>query len=242
MKALVILPTYNERDNIALVVNHILALSIGLDVLVVDDDSPDGTGDIADELARTHTEVHVMHRTQDRGRGLAGVAGFKYALENGYDLAIEMDADLSHDPAHIPAMLTAAQDHDLVIGSRHVEGGTEQGRGLARRAITQFAGRYMRLMLGVSHVRDCTSGFRCFRRQALEDIELGTLESRGPSIITEVLARCRGMRIKEVPIQFADRVHGESKFGFRAIRDSFWVPLKTRLKLTFARTKAGSRR
>lgn len=237
MKALVILPTYNERDNIALVVSRILALEMGLHVLVVDDDSPDGTGEIADELARSHAEVQVMHRTDERGRGLAGVAGFKYALEKGYDLVVEMDADLSHDPAHIPALLAAAEHCDVVIGSRHVQGGAEQGRGLMRSAITQFARRYMRVMLGLSNVTDYTSGFRCFRRKALEQIGLDTLESKGPSIITEVLSRCRGMSIKEVPIQFVDRVHGESKFGFRAIRDSFWMPFKIRVKRTFARTK-----
>ncbi len=235
MKTLIILPTYNERDNIEVVINQVLALGLSLDVLVVDDDSPDGTGEIADRLAHDHPEVSVMHRTTDRGRGLAGVAAFRYALDKGYDLALEMDADLSHNPAHIPDLLAAAEDSDVVIGSRYVEGGGEAGRGVTRRLITQFAWRYMRTMLGVKDVMDCTSGFRCFRREALEQINLDTIESRGPSIVTEILARCRKMRIKEVPIQFADRLHGESKFGFGAIRDSFWFPFKIRIKRTFSR-------
>ena len=235
MKTLIILPTYNEHDNIEVVVGQILDLGLGLDVLVVDDDSPDGTGEIADRLAQDHPEVSVMHRTTDRGRGLAGVAAFKYALNQRYDLALEMDADLSHNPVHIPDLLAAAEDSDVVIGSRYVEGGGEAGRGFTRRLITQFAWRYMRTMLGVKGVMDCTSGFRCFRREALEAIDLDTIQSQGPSIVTEVLSRCRRMRIKEVPIQFVDRVHGESKFGFGAIRDSFWFPFKIRVKRTFSR-------
>lgn len=235
MKTLVILPTYNERENIRAVVEQILGLGLGLHALVVDDNSPDGTGDVADQLAGEHPEVQVMHRMTDRGRGLAGVAGFQFALDHGYDLAFEMDGDLSHSPAHIPAMLEAAESHDVVIGSRYVAGGGEEGRGWTRRSITRFAWRYMRFMLGVEHVMDCTSGFRCFTRSALETIDLGTLTSTGPSIVTEILARCRGMTIEEVPIQFVDRVYGQSKFGFKAIRDSFYVPFKIRVRRLFAR-------
>ena len=232
LKTLVILPTYNERDNIRIVVDQILALELGVHVLIVDDDSPDGTGALADELSQQHPDVSVMHRMTDRGRGRAGKAGFRYALDKGYDYIIEMDADLSHHPAQIPDLLAAAQDCDVVIGSRHVGAGRESGRGLVRRLITHFASRYMRFMLGVANVHDCTSGFRCFRREALEAIDVDTLESVGPPIVTEVLSRCRGLRIEEIPIQFTDRVHGESKFGFRAIRDSLWIALKIRLKRT----------
>ncbi len=230
MKTLVMLPTYNERENLPIVVDRILSLGLGLHVLVVDDDSPDGTWRLAEAIAREHPEVHVLRRTTLRGRGYAGVAGFKWGVERGYDVLIEMDADLSHDPQHIPDMLAAIEGHDVVIGSRHVEGGGEAGRGLARRFITRFARRYMQTVLGVHHVQYCTSGYRAFRREALEAIDLDTLESPGPSIVTEILFRCRNMRIQEVPIQFVDRLHGESKFGFRAIRDSFWVPVKVRLR------------
>jgi len=235
LKTLIFLPTYDERENIEIVVKQILDLDLDVDVLIVDDDSPDGTGEIADRLAQAHTEISVMHRTTDRGRGYAGVAAFRYALDKGYDLVLEMDADLSHNPAHIPALLAAAEDHDLVIGSRYVEGGGEAGRGVTRQLITQFAWRYMRTMLGVKHVMDCTSGYRCFRREAIEAIDIDTIESQGPSIITETLSRCRKMRIKEVPIRFVDRVRGESKFGFDAIRGSFWFPFKIRVKRTFLR-------
>ncbi len=235
MRVLVILPTYNERENLPIVIQKILDAGVGADVLVVDDDSPDGTWRVGEELAARHPQVRVMRRTENRGRGYAGVAGFKWALEQGYDVVFEMDADLSHDPKHLPEMLAALEDSDVVIGSRHVAGGSESGRGLARRFITQFARRYMRLMLGVRGVQDCTSGYRAFRRFALEAIDLDTLESPGPSIVTEILFRCRGMRIKETPIQFVDRLHGESKFGFKAIRDSLWTPLKLRLRQLFRR-------
>ena len=230
----VVIPTYNERENIRPLVAQVLAADPRIRALIVDDDSPDGTGDAADALAAADPRVEVLHRYTDRGRGSAGREGFVRCIERGDDLIMEMDADFSHDPAHIPAILAAADEADVVLGSRHVAGGGEAGRGPARRFVTWGAGWYVRILLGVPHVRDVTSGFRCFRRQALIDARVETLRSTGPSIVTELLFRCRRMRIAEVPIQFRDRAAGESKFGLKAVRSSLLLPFKLWWRAVFS--------
>ena len=223
-RAIVVIPTYNERENIGPLLRAVLAAEERLDALVVDDDSPDGTARVAQELARTTPRVQILVRYRDRGRGSAGREGFLECLRLGYGLICEMDADFSHNPADIPRLLAAAQDADVVIGSRLVAGGSEEGRTWARTLVTLLASAYLRLALGVPRVRDCTSGFRCFRREALEQANVASLRSRGPSIVTELLFRCRRLRIREVPIDFRDRRAGRSKFSFRAMRDSLILP------------------
>jgi len=229
MRPIVMLPTYNEAENLRAIVEAILAADERLHVLVVDDESPDGTGAMAEEIARANSRVSALRRKERRGRGYAGAEGMRWCLARGYDPVIEMDADFSHDPVHLPAFLAAAEHWDLVIGSRHTDGGRETGRGWARRFITWGAGVYLKTMLGVWRVQDPTSGYRCFRASVLESIHLETLRSRGPSIVTEILFRCRKMRIREIPIHFRDREKGHSKFNFRAMRDSLWMALRMRL-------------
>jgi dolichol-phosphate mannosyltransferase len=197
---------------------------------VVDDESPDGTGRIADEMAAASDRVRVIHRREKRGRGYAGAEGFRYCVAQGYDPIMEMDADFSHDPAYIPQFLSEARDWDVVIGSRAIEGGGEAGRGVARRLITAGAAFYLRTMLGVKGVKDLTSGYRCFRHRVMEEIRPETLTSPGPGIVTEVLFRCRKYRIKEIPILFRDREHGKSKFSFKAMRESLLLAARLRFK------------
>ncbi len=221
----VVIPTYNERDNIAPLVRAVLAAGDNIHAVIVDDNSPDGTGQIADELARENSRVAVIHRSE-RGRGTAGRDGFVHSINAGFDYIIEMDADFSHDPTDIPRLLEAARDADVVLGSRRVGGGGEEGRSLGRRFITACASFYLRLMLMVPHVRDCTSGFRCFRREALIAADVASVRSKGPSIVQELLFRCRKMRIVEVPILFRDRAKGQSKFGLKAIIESLFMPPK----------------
>jgi len=232
------LPTYNEAENIRPMIEAILSSDQRLRVLVVDDDSPDGTAAIAQEMAEHNDRVHVMVRREQRGRGYAGVEGFQRCLDMGCDPILEMDADFSHDPAYLPDLLTASVDYDVVIGSRGVEGGGESGRGLTRRLITKGAWMYLRLMLGVWRVKDPTSGYRCFRRRVLEAIHLETLRSPGPSIVTEILFRCRKLRIQEVPIRFKDREHGYSKFHLKAMTDSLWFAFRLRLAAIFGKDPA----
>ena len=222
----VVIPTYNERDNIAPLVKAVLAAGENIHAIIVDDNSPDGTGRIADELAKEQPRVTVIHRYTERGRGTAGRDGFLHCVDAGYDYIMEMDADFSHDPADIPRLLAAAREADVVLGSRRVKGGGEEGRSFGRRILTACAALYLRIMLMVPHVRDCTSGFRCFRRQALVEADVASVRSKGPSIVQEILFRCRKMRIVEVPILFRNRAKGESKFGLKTIFESLLMPPK----------------
>lgn len=229
MNPAVVLPTYNEAENIRQIVRALLDVEPTLTVVVVDDNSPDGTGRIADELAAKEPRVRVIHRMERRGRGYAGAEGFCYCLGQGFDPILEMDADFSHDPAYIPKFLEASRDWDVVIGSRAVAGGGEEGRGAVRRLVTWGAAMYLRLMLGV-RVKDPTSGYRCFRRAVMEAAHPETLTSRGPSIVTEVLYRVRRCRIKEIPILFTDRREGRSKFNLRAMTDSLKLAARLRFR------------
>jgi len=229
MSIVAMLPTYNERDNISDLIRRILALRDDIEVLVVDDNSPDGTAGVALELAGSNPRVHLIVRSGPRGRGYAGAEGFRRAVEMGYDLIIEMDADWSHDPQFIPQLIAASERCDLVIGSRFVPGGSQEGRSFSRIGVSALANFYLRIILGFSSIKDCTSGFRCFRRELLEAIEPGTLRSRGPSIVGEALFRCRGARIMEIPITFYDRKHGRSKFSFRAMFANIIMAPKLRI-------------
>jgi len=213
-RVLVVVPTYNERENLAWIVGRIRAATPQVDVLVVDDGSPDGTGAIADELAAADPQVTVLHRTQKAGLGAAYLHGFAVALERGYDVVGEMDADGSHQPEQLPALLAALADADLVIGSRWVPGGSVVNWPFSRKVLSVGGNLYARLLLGIS-VRDVTAGYRLFRRSTLETIDLSAVESTGYIFQADLAYRTlrAGLRVVEVPIEFVERVRGESKMS-----------------------------
>ncbi len=214
MRIVATLPTFNEAENILPLIDALLAVSKDMEVVVVDDDSPDGTWKRVEERVQVDPRVHLVHRRSERGRGSAGVSGFRRALELGADLVVEMDADWSHHPRYVPAMLRAAERADVVVGSRLVRGGGETGRHPMRTLITRAANLYLRLLLRLP-VRDCTSGFRVFRRSVLEKIAWDRVRSNGPAIVQEMLvaSRAAGARFAEVPIHFEDRRAGQSTFN-----------------------------
>ncbi len=211
-RVVIVIPTYNERDNLGWVVARLRAAVPDADVLVVDDGSPDGTGELADELAAADPQVAVVHRTRKAGLGAAYLHGFAVALERGYDVIGEMDADGSHQPEQLPLLLAALRDADLVIGSRWVRGGSVVNWPLSRKALSVGGNLYVRMLLGIP-VRDVTAGYRLFRRTTLERIDLGSVESAGYIFQTDLAWRTHraGLRIAEVPIEFVERVRGESK-------------------------------
>lgn len=225
------LPTYNESGNIRSLIEAALKSADGMEVVVVDDDSPDGTWRIVQEMAERDPRVHLIHRKGVRGRGSAGVAGLRYALDNGAQLVVEMDADWSHHPRYIPEMLEAAQAADVVIGSRLIPGGRDTGRGFGRRWITVAANAYVRLVLGL-RVRDCTSGFRVFRRTALERIGLDRMRSNGPAIVQEILMACKraGCKFGEVPIRFGPRRSGKSTLTAKILLNGLLSVLRFRFR------------
>ncbi|MFZ4896571.1 polyprenol monophosphomannose synthase [Plantibacter sp. Mn2098] len=210
----VIIPTYNERENIATIVGRVRRATPDVDILVVDDNSPDGTGAIADDLASTDSAIHVLHRTGKDGLGAAYKAGFAWGLERGYVRLVEMDADGSHAPEQLPALLDASGRADVVLGSRWVPGGEVVNWPLHRKAISRCGSAYARVVLGVP-VKDITGGYRVFTADALERIDLATVHSHGYGFQVDMLwhAYTSGLRIVEVPITFTERVHGESKMS-----------------------------
>ena len=235
MKTYVMIPTYNEKENIANLIRKILELKIkSLHIVVVDDSSPDGTWKIVEEISKKEKNVHLLLRKKGRGRGSAGRDGFIYCLKNGADVIIEMDADMSHDPKYIPLMIRELNNADLVLGSRRLKGSMEIGRGFLRRFVTWGANLYITLMLGIK-VKDCNSGFRCFKRKVLEAINLEKLESKGPAIVQEVLfkAHLKGFRIKEIPITFINRTKGKSKLGLKQLAAGYFMVLKLKVKHLF---------
>ncbi|MBD3384142.1 glycosyltransferase [candidate division KSB1 bacterium] len=228
MKVLVIIPTFNERQNIPVLLNRIRDLKIqGLDTLIVDDNSPDGTGDLVQSLSRKDSSIHLIRRDKKMGLGTAYVTGFKYALERDYEYIIEMDADLSHDPEDIPRLLQAAQNYDLVIGSRYVDGVNVVHWPLGRLMLSMGASRYTRLITGLP-LHDCTGGFKCFRRKVLESIDLDIIESDGYSFQIEMNFRAwkKGFKLHEISIVFTDRVAGTSKMSHKIIREAIWMVWK----------------
>lgn len=231
-KTIVFTPTYNEKENIAGLIKELL--KYGVEILVVDDNSPDGTADIVKELANKHKNVHLLLRTKDRGRGSAGKAGYKFCLEHNADYIIEMDADFSHDPKYIPEIIKNLENYDVVIGSRLIEGGKDIGRSFIRRAVTKLANLYIRLMLGID-VKDCNSGYRGFRRNALESIDVSRLFLKGPGIVQEVLYKIhlKGFRMKEIPIIFVNREKGSSKLTIKELAAGYWIIIKLKLANLF---------
>jgi dolichol-phosphate mannosyltransferase len=220
-RAVICLPTYDERENLAPIVAAIHAAAPGVDVLVIDDASPDGTGELADQLAARDPRVHVLHRAGKEGLGRAYLAGFAWALARRYALVLEMDADFSHDPRHLPALLDAASRADVVLGSRYVPGGRTIDWGLGRKLVSRGGSLYARMVLGVG-VRDLTGGFKCFRREVLEAIDLPTVASAGYAFQIELTYRAllRGFRVVEVPIVFGDRRVGQSKMSRRIVLEA----------------------
>lgn len=214
-EALIIIPTYNEKENLSALSQQVLDALPCADLLVVDDNSPDGTGKLADELALSNPRVHVLHREGKLGLGTAYIAGFRYALKNGYTFIFEMDADFSHDPVYLSALLSAARDGaGVAIGSRRVPGGGTQNWGFWRQVISAGGSLYARTILGLD-VRDLTSGFKCFRREVLETVDLSAVRSNGYSFQIEMTYRAvrKGFSIAEVPIVFVDRRAGTSKMS-----------------------------
>jgi dolichol-phosphate mannosyltransferase len=219
-----ILPTYNEAPNIeAMVASVRNVLPSSRRILIVDDSSPDGTGEIADRLAAEHEDIEVLHRPVKQGLGPAYLAGFRRALDGGADLVLEMDSDFSHDPAYLPRLLDAARNADLVLGSRYVPGGGVSEWGPLRRAISRGGSAYARVVLGVP-IRDLTGGFKCFRREVLEAIDLDSVDSRGYAFQVETTYRAirAGFRVVEVPIVFRERRVGASKMSRAIVAEAVW--------------------
>jgi dolichol-phosphate mannosyltransferase len=230
-RALVVLPTYNERVNLPLIVPQILEQDPRLEVLIVDDNSPDGTGQLADELVAADPRVHVMHRAEKAGLGKAYLAGFRWALDRGYDYVLEMDADFSHDPKFLGQLLAAARDADLVIGSRYRAGVNVINWPISRLLLSLGANQYARWITGLP-LTDSTAGFKCFRREVLEAIDFEKVRSNGYSFQIEMSFRAwkKGFRLVEIPIVFTDRMEGQSKMNKRIVREAIWMVWWLRLR------------
>lgn len=227
MSVFLVIPTYNERGNIERLCEQILRQFPDLHLVVVDDASPDGTGRWVAERARREPRLHALCREGKRGYAPAVIAGFRYALQRGAKWILQMDADFSHDPVYIPQFLAKIRTADLVIGSRYIPGGGTRNWGIFRRWLSRGANQFARLLLGLP-VRDCTSGYRCYRREVLEHIGLERLRAEGYAFHIEMTFRChrRGYRIAQVPIVFVDRRVGRSKISRRIIVEAFWLVLR----------------
>lgn len=239
---LIVVPTYNERENLQTLVAQLRAAVPAADLLIVDDSSPDGTGEIADALAANSSgRIHVLHRNAKNGLGRAYVAGLGWGIEHGYARLVQMDADLSHDPAAVPNLLTASEKYDLVLGSRYVPGGGTKNWGLFRRALSRFGSLYAGAVLGLPQ-KDLTGGFKCWRRQVLEDIDLPSIRSNGYSFQVEMTYRAvlRGHTVTEVPILFVDRIGGKSKMSKRIVFEA--VGMVWRLRASAPAIRALPRR
>ena len=223
-QTLIIVPTYNERENLPRIAQKLLSLPVAVDLLVVDDNSPDGTGKIADELAAKYPQIHVLHRAEKNGLGRAYIAGLKWALEKNYEFVFEMDCDFSHDPDDIPAFLEAAKDADLVLGSRYVGGIRVMNWPLGRLMLSRFAGKYVALVTGMPF-SDPTGGYKCFRRRALQAVNLDGVHSNGYSFQIELTHKLwrQGFKIVEVPIIFTERTQGQSKMAGGIVNEAFWL-------------------
>jgi len=230
MKTFVMIPTYNERENIEPLVKDILNLGIeDISVLIVDDNSPDGTWEIAERMSREDPRVHLLRRMKKRGRGYAGVDGLMYCIKEGADYIVEMDGDFSHDPKYIKDMLREIESCDVVTASRFIKGGSDSDRGLFRNLVSRFASVYAKILLGVD-VKDPSLGFRLFRRKVLEAIDLEEIISIGPSIVLEMLYKInlKGFRIKEIPVRFMNRKHGSTKLDFLTLLETLLMVLRLR--------------
>lgn len=229
-RALVIIPTYNERENVARIIERTLEQDPRIDVLVVDDGSPDGTGALVDEIVAQNDRVNAIHREGKLGLGTAYLAGFRWALERDYEFVFEMDADFSHDPGHLPQFLEAATDADLVLGSRYQYGKvTVVNWPITRLVLSYSANIYARAITGLP-LYDATGGFKCFRRRVLEAIDLNKVKSNGYAFQIEMSFRAwkQGFRLREIPIVFVDRTEGESKMSRKIVREAVWMVWRLR--------------
>ena len=242
-RTLIIVPTVNERENLPRVAQKLLALPVGVDMLVVDGNSSDGTGKIADELAAKHPQIHVVHEPKKNGLGRAYISGFKWALEKNYEFIFEMDCDLSHDPDEIPNFLKAAEQHDLVLGSRYSGGVRVINWPLKRLLLSRCAGVYVWLVTGMPFT-DPTGGYKCFRRRALQALELDKIECYGYGFQIELTHKLwrQGFKVTEVPITFPDRTHGESKMTGGIANEAFWLVWRLWLQNGLRRWPRGSKK
>jgi dolichol-phosphate mannosyltransferase len=230
MKVLIIIPTYNEKENIERLILSVLQKHEAIEILVMDDNSPDGTGAIVDKIIETEPRVHIIKRPGKMGLGSAYVTGFKYALKEGYDYIMEMDADFSHNPDDVPKLIEAAQKYDLVIGSRYCSGINIINWPIERLLISYFASKYVRIITGMP-IKDPTGGFKCFNRKVLERIDLDNIHSGGYSFQIEMnyKAWLKGFRIKEVSIVFTERMNGVSKMSKKIVYEAAWMVWKLKL-------------
>ncbi len=236
-RALVVIPTYNEAGNLPNIVPQVLVQDPRLEVLVVDDNSPDGTGRLADGLAQANPRVHVLHREGKLGLGTAYLAGFRWAIERGYDYAFEMDADFSHDPAHLKDFLKAIETADVVLGSRYLRGRvTVVNWPMGRLLLSYCANIYARWITGL-RIWDLTGGFKCFRRHVLEGLDLSQVRSNGYAFQIEMSVRAwrKGFKLAEIPIVFVDRAEGQSKMSKAIVREAVWMVPRLRLMAWFGR-------
>jgi dolichol-phosphate mannosyltransferase len=229
MKTLIIIPTYNEVGNLRPLIEEIFTQVPESDILIIDDNSADGTGKLANEIRIEKPQIHVVHRPGKLGLGTAYIAGFKYALTHGYDAVFEMDADFSHDPRYLPAFLKTLEHADLVIGSRYVRGSDTPDWSPLRRLISSSGNIFARALLGIP-VRDCTAGFRCYRLEVLRNIDLDTIKSEGYAFQVELTYHVlkQGFKIVEIPIVFTDRRVGKSKMSYKIVIEAFIYVLQTR--------------
>lgn len=236
MRVMVVVPTYNERKNLEELVPKVLSQLPDIEILVVDDGSPDGTGQYADALSADDPRVHVLHRPSKMGLGSAYVEGFTYALDAGAEIIVQMDADFSHDPDVIPDLVERIGDHDVVLGSRYITGANVVNWPLSRLFLSYFANVYTHLVTGLP-LRDSTGGFKCFRRGVIESIDLDSVRSDGYSFQIEVNFRCwrRGYSIVEIPIVFVDRHSGTSKMSRRIVWEAMWLVWRLRLEAILRR-------
>jgi dolichol-phosphate mannosyltransferase len=230
VKALIVIPTYNERENLRPLLSQVFAQGLPTEVLIIDDNSPDGTGAMADELAAADPRVHVMHRGGKMGLGSAYVAGFSYALERDYDAVFEMDADFSHNPDSLPEFLRELETADLVVGSRYLHGVTVVNWPLKRLILSYGANVYSRVITGIP-IKDLTGGYKCFRRRVLESLDLSRVKSDGYGFQIEINYKAwrKGFRIKEIPILFVDRRAGESKMNRRIVWEAAFMVWRLRI-------------
>ncbi len=236
-RALVIIPTYNEAPNVPNLVPQVLCQDPRLEILIVDDNSPDGTGQLAEAIAQGEPRVHVLHRDGKRGLGTAYVTGFRWALEREYAYVFEMDADFSHDPAHLKHFLKATEGADLVLGSRYLDGRvTVVNWPMPRLVLSYFANIYARWLTGL-RIWDLTGGFKCFRRRVLEAVDLSRVRSNGYAFQIEMSVRAwrKGFTLKEIPIVFVDRTEGQSKMNQAIVREAVWMVPRLRLMAWFGR-------
>ena len=241
MKTFVILSTYNEKGNIGHLIEQIFFYCPNCEIVVADDDSPDGTWRVVEEMQKRYPRLHLLHRMKERGRGLAGIAGYQYAIEHGAEAVCEMDADFSHSPSSLPDFFRAIEDWDVVSGSRFLPGGGDPDRSRFRRLITFLANRYIRRVLRLKQ-SDCTSGYRCFRSEVLKNMDLRNMISTGPSIVQETLLRASqmGYQISEIPIVLRNRAQGKTKLTLHRLINVLIAVFRLRFVKSSVRRKTVS--